>query len=608
MSKMRSRAEHVGHGVAGRGVVRTSAAPAAVRDGCTIVKRRPNPAAVARLGVLIALASALAAVPSWAAPNPVAGSTTAASEFAAPLRSIARSGRLPGLRWPAFPEFRAEVERLYERAAWQPMWLRDSRPTAAANQLIARLAGADSLGLEPADYDASWLAGQARELATVNPTPPAAMLARFDVGLSVAAVRFVSALHRGRVSPSVVHGQLFIPRAVLAVEMAVDSLRDVRQQGGILERLQPHMRHYQLLKNGLARYRTLARDSTLIPIVGMPRLVKPGVRLAVAPRLRRLLEATGDIEPGAPRSAAMDSMYSPDLVAGVKKFQLRQGFKADGVIGSGTRTRLDRPFSQRVRQIELALERFRWLPVSFSTPPIFVNIPAFRLFTFGSADDRENDMLAMDVVVGGSFDKRTPVFAADMKYLILRPYWEVPMSIMRKELGPKARREPGYLEEEGMVLLDTSPGGGVVAASSDNLHRIGNGVRVRQLPGPSNALGLVKFIMPNAHDVYLHDTPGKAAFEKARRDLSHGCVRLSDPVALATYVLRDQPEWSTDRIRAAMEGEDNHQVNLSHPIPVCIVYATAIARENDDVYFYTDIYGLDQELDHLLVKGYPYPK
>ena len=527
----------------------------------------------------------------------------------APLLELVNSGHHPDLRWPDFMEFSPEVKRLYSRAAWTPLWLSGTGPTPAATLLISRLAAADSLGLDPADYDSAWLDRQARNLASAHATPTPIALARFDVALSVAAVRFVSALHRGRLSPHVVHAELFIPRTSLAAEMAVDSLRDAGLQGAVLERLQPQLHHYQLLKNGLARLRVLARDSTLLPLVGMPRVAKPGMRLSAASQLRRLLGATGDLEEDPAQQAVSDSIYSTDLVAAVKHFQTRYGINPDGVIGPTTAARLNRPFAERVTQIELALERFRWLPPSFPVPPIIVNIPAFRLYAFRGATDNEADMLVMDVVVGSAFEKNTPVFAANMRYLIFRPVWDVPISIMEDELRPKALNDPAFLKREGMILLR---GEGELAkevpATRANLSQIGKAVRVRQLPGLKNALGLLKFMLPNPANIYLHDTPAKGGFTQFQRDASHGCIRLSDPVALAAHVLRDQPEWTVERIRAAMEGEDNQRVNLSGPVPVCVVYTTAYAHENGQVYFYTDVYGLDGELERLLKVGYPYPK
>jgi murein L,D-transpeptidase YcbB/YkuD len=526
-----------------------------------------------------------------------------------PLRALAQSGRHPDLRWPEFPEFRAEVQRLYERTGWKPSWLVDGRPTEAATKLIARLAAADTLGLDPADYDATWLAKRAGELASPDSAPTGKALARFDVGLSVAAVRFVSALHRGRVSPRVVHAQLFIPRSYLAAEMAVDSLRDERAQGSILERLQPRLHHYQLLKNGLARYRALARDSSLLPLTGLPPVLRPGEPLNGASQLRRLLVATGDLPGDMARGPAHEKRYSATLVEAVKRFQVRQGFEPDGVIGGATAERLNRPFAERVTQIELALERFRWLPLSFPVPPILVNIPAFRLYAFRGANDREDEMLAMDVVVGGAFDRNTPVFSANMRYVIFRPFWDVPASIMKDELGPRAKADPAYLKQEEFILVrGDAEDADELPASRENIADIGEGVRVRQKPGPKNALGLIKFMLPNAHDIYLHDTPAKGGFARYRRDDSHGCIRLSEPVALAMHVLRDQPEWTVERIHAAMEGKDNQRVDLSGPVPVCIVYWTAVAREDGGVMFYTDVYSLDAELERLLKVGYPYPK
>ncbi|MEO5987535.1 MAG: L,D-transpeptidase family protein, partial [Candidatus Eisenbacteria bacterium] len=452
---------------------------------------------------------------------------------------MVRSAKHSNLHWAAFPEFRRQVKQLYERSGWRPLWLWGPRPTEAATQLIARLAAADSLGLEPADYDAQWLGHEARELASPLTVPTKKRLARFELGLSVAAVRFTTALRRGRVSPRSVHSELFRPRPSRAAEMAVDSLRDPAKQGRILEHLQPHLLHYQLLKNGLAHYRALARDTTLVPLPPLPPVVQPGMKLGAAPRLRHLLEATGDLTRAAPTGTATSTQYTEDLVAAVKQFQTRQGFEPNGVIDASTATRLNRPFENRVRQIELALERYRWLPATFKAPPIIVNIPAFRLDAFRGLVDREDDMLSMDVVVGDADDTHTPVFAADMRYLIFRPYWEVPASIMTAELVPKALEDPSYLEQEGLVLVsgesDRAP---EVPPTPKNLKQIGKGMRLRQRPGPDNALGLVKFLLPNANNIYLHDTPAKGLFAKARRDASHGCVRLSDPVALAAHVLR----------------------------------------------------------------------
>jgi murein L,D-transpeptidase YcbB/YkuD len=378
----------------------------------------------------------------------------------------------------------------------------------------------------------------------------------------------------------------------------------------VLERIEPRFRHYQLLKTSLARYRELARDATVAPVTDLPRDVKPGTALRAAPRLRRLLAATGDLSRGSRPKPAADTLYSADLVQAVKRFQRRMGLLPDGVIWFQTAEELARPFEHRIRQIELALERWRWMPPSFDTPPVVVNLPAFRLYALRSPVDREQDILAMDVLAGSANSHETPSFTAEMTHVVFRPFWNPPLEIMTDELGTRALWDRENLESHGYVLVESDADDApVLPMTPENLAQVGKSLRIRQRPGPQNALGLVKFMLPNPHEIYLHDTPAKGLFAMSRRDYSHGCIRVSEPVALAEHLLGQQPGWDTNRIREAMEnGPDNVRVDLERPVPVYVLYATAAAAENGEVYFYSDVYGRDAELDALLRKGYPYPK
>jgi murein L,D-transpeptidase YcbB/YkuD len=224
---------------------------------------------------------------------------------------------------------------------------------------------------------------------------------------------------------------------------------------------------------------------------------------------------------------------------------------------------------------------------------IFVNIPHFRLYALQTMDESEARMLRMNVVVGRTLDRlRTPTFVADMTHLIFRPYWEVPQSIAIQELLPAIRADARYLASHQLELVDAA--GAVVSASGANLAAVAAGtVRLRQRPGAHNALGAVKFMMPNPNNVYLHDTPEQSLFSRSRRAFSHGCVRIADPPALARFVLADQPEWTTERISAAMSGGEPLRVELKEPVRVYFVYGTAIARESGEVLFFEDVYGLD---------------
>ena len=256
-----------------------------------------------------------------------------------------------------------------------------------------------------------------------------------------------------------------------------------------------------------------------------------------------------------------------------------------------------------VRKIELTLERWRWLP-EFRTPPVIVNIPQFRLFAFQTTADRAASILQMDVIVGRTFPRnRTPVFVADMRSVIFRPYWDVPRSITLREELPKIRRNPDYLAAQHLEIVrgatDAATPLPLTAASIELL--ASGAARLRQRPGPDNALGLIKFDLPNRYDVYLHSTPARQLFLRQRRAFSHGCIRVSDPVALAAYVLRDTPgNWTPARIEAAMNGAQTRRVKLTRPIRVIILYGTVLAKEDGEVLFFDDLYGQDHRLERLL--------
>lgn len=241
--------------------------------------------------------------------------------------------------------------------------------------------------------------------------------------------------------------------------------------------------------------------------------------------------------------------------------------------------------ARRMRQIELAMERLRWLPPLAGRPLVAINIPMFRLWAWDAGAAEASPALAMDVIVGRAMRTQTPVFADEMTHLIFRPYWNVPRSILHNEILPAMERDPGYLARHDME---------VVSAEGESL-------RVRQRPGPKNSLGLVKFIFPNDADVYLHGTPARELFARSRRDFSHGCVRVADPPALAQWLLKDQPAWTPETIAAAMNDTRTQQVNLTAPVPVLLYYLTALVSPDDgQLRFAADIYGHDAALERRL--------
>jgi len=255
---------------------------------------------------------------------------------------------------------------------------------------------------------------------------------------------------------------------------------------------------------------------------------------------------------------------------------------------------------RRVRQIEMALERLRWLPHTGDSRLLVVNIPMFTLWAWDVPPDGP-PTFATDVIVGRAARTQTPIFTNQMREVIFRPYWNIPPSILRHEVLPLIERKADYLAQEDMEIVrgerDDSE---VVEATKENIARLrsgGSGLRVRQRPGPKNALGFVKFVFPNEMNIYMHGTPARELFTRSRRDFSHGCIRVRDPVGLAEWALRGQAEWDRERILAAMEDSTSRHVKLMRPIRVVLFYSTAAVMPDGSLRFADDIYGHDATLE-----------
>jgi murein L,D-transpeptidase YcbB/YkuD len=288
------------------------------------------------------------------------------------------------------------------------------------------------------------------------------------------------------------------------------------------------------------------------------------------------------------------------MVDAVKRFQSRHGLAADGILSKKTFAELNVPASRRVQQIEWAIERSRW--ATSDGPSIIVNIPEFRL----RASDGNGVVLSMNVVVGKAAGHKTPVLEGDVRTVVFRPSWSVPTDIQRKEIVPKLERDAEWLARHGYDIVDDngqSLGSTVDAAMIEQLRTFR--YRVRQKPGSANALGLVKFLFPNQSDVYLHSTPEQSLFARARRDFSHGCVRVADPIALAAWALRQSP----DKVRVAIGGDaDDQYIRIERPVRVMIVYSTASVGEDGSVHFFADIYGHDATLAAALLNIHSSPR
>ena len=532
----------------------------------------------------------------------LAASAQTATGPAAELRRLADAGRLDDLRWPDFSDYRLHVRNFYDPAGYAPAWIRSSQATPQARALIAILQRADEKGLSAADYDGPrWTERLARLAAASD-----AERARFDAALTVCIMRYVSDLRIGKVNPK--HF-----RFGLDIEQKKYDLPDFLRQRLVnapdvnpaLDGVEPPYPGYKRALATLLKYQALARqdDGQQLPIPA--KAVDPGSAWPGVPRLARLLRLVGDLPPDAPEPET----YSGALVDAVKRYQLRHGLPNDGRLGAQTVKSLNVPLSFRIRQLQLTLERWRWMPPGFPSPPIVINIPEFRLRAYNE-EPGGPVALESNVIVGRAYRSMTPVFVDLMKYVVLRPYWNVTPSIQRAEIVPAIQKDREYISKKGFEV--TTPAGQVVTdatISDDVLARLRAGsLAVRQKPGPSNSLGLVKLIFPNSYNVYLHSTPAQSLFSQSRRDFSHGCIRVEKAAELTAWALRNNPGWDLDRVRQSMNsGKDNQQVNLTKPIPILILYGTAIVDDQGQAHFFEDIYGLDAALEKVLAKGYPYP-
>lgn len=483
--------------------------------------------------------------------------------------------------------------------AEQPLdWFGPHGPTAQVNEAIDLLRQAGDYGLDPADYQAQALSdavqGQAKS-GNWNEL----RRAQFGAALTEAMQRYLSDLQSGRVTPAQV-GARFAPLR-RPVQDAATWLREALASGRLSETAQDITRQQpmaQPLQAALQRYRELAQAPGWLAPLPLPlpasgKLVA-GDAYPALPELERRLTSLGDLP------ARMAPLQVDDvLIAAVRQFQLRHGLEPDGVVGRWTLAQLNVTPAQRVRQIALTMERLRWTPLLQGRRMIVVNVPEFMLRAYTVESGRIRIQQEMKIIVGKALDTRTPLFDEDMRYIEFSPYWNVPRSIALQETLPRLREDPAYFVQQGFEFVSADRR--VVGTLSDvAIEAVQQGQwRIRQRPGPRNALGAIKFIFPNNANIYLHHTPAPQLFARQRRDFSHGCIRVEAPVALARFVLQDDPDWNLERIEEAMTSGVSRTMRLREPLPVLIAYSTVVVKHGQ-VFFHEDLYGHDRLLNDAL--------
>jgi murein L,D-transpeptidase YcbB/YkuD len=474
------------------------------------------------------------------------------------------------------------LAEIYERREYSPAW----SGTAKMDSLIATITTTANDGLNPADYHLEKIE-HVRDLLTNGHEPTSKERAALDIVLTDSLVRLGYHQLFGKVNPYELDPVWNFtrelrgrdPATVIQEAIDADSLTD------FLAEIFPRGAIYRRMQSYLSEYRDLAASG------GWPQLpdgatLKPNASDERLPLLRRRLAITGDLSAEAAGEAA--SVYGDGLQAAVRHFQIRHGLEADSILGPATLRALNVPIEDRIDQIRLNLERARWVMDGLDDEFILVNIAGFNAFL---VRDRKF-VWSTRVVVGKTYHK-TPVFRSLMKYIVFNPTWTVPRSIATKEMLPKIKQDPGYLAARDFDMKNRD--GEIVDPSSvdwSQVTRSNFNYTFVQRPGQTNALGEIKFIFPNEHAVYLHDTPSKSLFERAERTFSHGCIRVNRPFDLAE-VLLERDGWTRARIDAETETRATKTVFLSEPLPVLLLYLTTALGENDQLHFYDDVYDRD---------------
>lgn len=500
-------------------------------------------------------------------------------------------------RWadaPGTPTLRPDVADYYADSSSITLWTDADGIRDDARELVGMLGRSGREGLDPGRYHVRAIRAAIDE-AEGDPTPES--LARTELLLSDGFVRFASDLLTGRVDRREAEVDWELERTdSLGAGSTLDRIREGAAPADVLDSVRPRLPVYPRLVDALARYRDIERGGGW-PSVPADASVQEGDSGPAVVAVRERLTAGGSEEERrlAATGTADPRRFDADLTRAVEHYQRRHGLAVDGIAGDETVEAMNVPASERVEALVLNLDRIRWLPRRMGERAVLVNVAGFELRVLEAGEP----VMRMGVVVGRP-EWRTAVLSEPMEHLIFNPYWHVPESIERAEILPAVREDRGYLRAENLSVVEPdAPFGPPVPPSSVDFDRPSDAFPydLRQEPGPGNALGRVKFMFPNEHAIYLHDTPADHLFEKNFRAFSHGCIRVERPWELARWVLEHATHRPPTHVEELRASDERTRVELREPIPVYIAYVTAWAGRDGTVSFYEDLYDRDDPLE-----------
>jgi murein L,D-transpeptidase YcbB/YkuD len=473
------------------------------------------------------------------------------------------------------------VAKFYEARAFAPVW----RVPTAFDATLKAIRASELDGLTPADYH---LAAITSALEAQARAPSPELTAELQLLLTDAVAGLAEHLRFGKVKPSSLDKRWNVdPRGTAPpLEATLDEIAKAPAIDTAIDGLRPRHFIYAGLKGALARMRTLAAAGgwPAIPVTGPS--IKPGASDARVPAIRTRLSVTGELGAAAVTS---DQIYDADLQAAVKNFQAHHRLTDDGVIGRGTLDAMNVSADARVGQLRVNLERARWVVGGLLDTFVLVNLPAFKVYVIR---DRKNVWETRAQI--GRAARQTPTFRADMQYLVLNPDWTVPPTILAQDVLAGMRKGQNTIAKKNLTIYDdrNKP---VDPATIDWANATPRTFRytLRQPPGPDNALGRVKFIFPNSHSIFLHDTPSRELFAADQRTFSSGCIRIENPLDLARLLLEGHATWTPTKMQEVLDSKQQQTINLATPLQVLIVYWTASVGATGEVRFAKDVYNLD---------------
>lgn len=497
---------------------------------------------------------------------------------------------------PEFKEHEQLIRLFYRDRAFRLAWFKGDELVPQAEKFKEVISKAGEEGLNPKDYklkdfDALYKNYQEEK----NDSVKQRLQQELDIALTASYFHYGTDFYKGTVNPRETQGISWkVKRNKIKLNKALQTILKERESKYPYYEFAPLHPEYNNLKAALKRYRDLQKFGEWPTLEPVKKLQIKDTSPEVATIRKRLLM---EYEPAKARTlqAQNDTVFDESLAVLVKKFQKLNGLKADGVIGPETIKYMNIPLSDRIDQLIINMERWRWIPKKFEDKYIFVNIPEYTMRVM----EKGQEVLSMKVIVGKELNS-TPIFSDKLEYIVFAPFWNVPKTIVEHEIKPNMLRNPNFLATQDMEIIKGDRKNFVRISPSSidwaNVTEKNFPYLIRQKPGPKNSLGLVKFLFPNVYNVYLHDTPFDALFNQEQRGFSHGCVRLEKPEALAEYLLKHDKAWSPSTIKDAMNAKEEQWVVLKEKVPVYIVYFTSWVDADGNVYFSKDLYGHDENL------------